>query len=195
MAELTASLPPYAAAAGWYAARLARACGRVGAQFAVAPRDLARCRIVGPGGEELLSVPVEGGARTLRRMPASPVRLSEHGAWRRRHRGALTAAYGRTPYFDHLAPRLEAVYSRPWEYLHELCGAIDATVCRTLRWPEASAEIAAMLSPGKPVPQRWRETSEAIRPDLSILDALFHLGPEAILGLAATLEHTLLSPK
>ena len=189
MAQVSASPLPYAAPAGWYAARLARACGRGGAVFPVASRALARCSIAaGRSGAEVLSVPVEGGARTLRRMPAEPVRLSEHGGWRRVHWGALTAAYGRAPYFEHLAPALEEIYGRPWEYLHEFCAAIDAVVCDAMRWQTSAAEIAALCPPGHPVPLRWTETAAAIRPELSIYDAVFHLGPEAILGLAASLD-------
>lgn len=72
----------------------------------VSGKLFARCAIA----TGVLTVPVEGGGSVLKRRGADPV-LSEHGKWRREHLGAWNAAYGRTPYYAHLMPEIEAVYA------------------------------------------------------------------------------------
>ena len=64
--------------------------------------------IDGPNGMQKLTVPLVGETDNMA-TPMREVRISEHGNWRRVHWGALYSAYGRTPYFDHIAPDLEAI--------------------------------------------------------------------------------------
>lgn len=64
--------------------------------------------IDGPNGMQKLTVPLVGETDNMA-TPLREVRISEHGNWRRLHWGALYSAYGRTPYFDHIAPDLEAI--------------------------------------------------------------------------------------
>ena len=67
-----------------------------------------RYAIEGPNGVQQLTVPLVGETHNMA-TPMREVRISEHGNWRRLHWGALYSAYGRTPYFDHIAPDLEAI--------------------------------------------------------------------------------------
>ena len=67
-----------------------------------------RYAIEGPNGVQQLTVPLVGETHNMV-TPMREVRISEHGNWRRLHWGALYSAYGRTPYFDHIAPDLEAI--------------------------------------------------------------------------------------
>ena len=67
-----------------------------------------RYAIEGPNGVQQLTVPLVGETHNMV-TPMREVRISEHGNWRRLHWGALYSAYGRTPYFDHIAPELEAI--------------------------------------------------------------------------------------
>lgn len=192
MGQLTV---PYAASARWYARLLAAECGRMQGAESASPegptgsrRELARCVVRTATGEPaVLSVPLVGGARPLRRADGPAPRVAEYGGWRRVHWGTLSAAYGRAPYFDYLAPLLEQIYSHSWEYLADLNGAIHDVALAALRFRESVAPIAEARCAGA-LPPRWRETAAQIDPDLSILDALFRLGPEAILGLAAALD-------
>lgn len=64
--------------------------------------------IDGPNGMQKLTVPLAGETDNMA-TPMREVRISEHGNWRRLHWGALYSAYGRTPYFDHIAPELEHI--------------------------------------------------------------------------------------
>ena len=82
------------------AARLASA------STGISGKQYARCAI----STGTLTVPVAGGAGTLKRRGADPV-LSEHGKWRREHLGAWSAAYGRCAYHTHLMPEIETVYT------------------------------------------------------------------------------------
>lgn len=81
--------------------------------------DTAECRlplrhshhryaIAGPNDVTRLTVPLVGETATFA-VPLSEVRVSEHARWRHQHWGALMAAYGKSPYFEHLAPALHAI--------------------------------------------------------------------------------------
>lgn len=96
---------PYLGSCGWYARWLSsQACQLQG-------HALTRLEL--PGGQ-LLSVPVAGGYRRLRRTLTLPqlraLTLSDHADWPRTHLGAIRAAYGRAPYFAHYFPALERIY-------------------------------------------------------------------------------------
>ena len=67
-----------------------------------------RYAIEGPNGVQQLTVPLVGETHNMA-TPMREVRISEHGNWRRLHWGAHYSAYGRTPYFDYIAPDLEAI--------------------------------------------------------------------------------------
>ena len=67
-----------------------------------------RYAIEGPNGVQQLTVPLVGETHNMA-TPMCNVRISEHGNWRRLHWGALYSAYGRTPYFEHIAPELESI--------------------------------------------------------------------------------------
>lgn len=157
--NINQSLPPvpYMASAEWYATyaeALYRGCDETEARRLAnticAPkgmRDFARTCVADAGGADtLLSVALSGGGRAARNASPASVTMSLHGRWPHVHAGALSAAYGRSPYFDHFYPSirtlLELVASAPEgsvqlsalsEALHEhvcdsldLHGAIDA---------------------------------------------------------------------
>lgn len=171
---------PFCASASWYAGKMR------GIAPEVTPRDVARTVIASPAGALTLSVPVEGGGHALRsrNVDLSRIMLSEHGKWRSEHLSAWRTAYGRTPYFVHLYPEIEAVYRESEERkmsLAEFCGEMDKVVWR---W----------ISPGKDLLERtltgqqrmltesqrryFEEIARRINGELSIFDALFRLGPD-----------------
>lgn len=114
-----------------------------------------------------LTLPVEGGAKGLRTAGADPV-LSEHGKWRREHLGALLALYGRTAWYIHLIPRVEALYDKS-------CGM------RLSQFAEGMLQIALSVTDTQEMlPSRLRgaaeEAGREMEGELSIFDALFRLG-------------------
>ena len=129
----------------------------------------------------VLTVPVAGGSSAVKRLSPRKLEVSEHGDWTRIHLGAIEAAYGREPYFQHLFPEIATVISGHPQQLVSLnvllmekmmdfigyAGAIEGI--RGLRnvSPERCAAIAARLE-------------SKIDPARSFLEPLFRLGPDAI---------------
>lgn len=165
---------PYCAPLAWY---MARAAGCAQATPVTHPN---RCLIAGP---LTLTVPVAGGSRAIKRLPWRELEVSDHGRWQHVHLGALDAAYGRTPYFIHYFPAVEAVISATPRRLADLCAAVDAAVAAALRIDRLAPELSTPAAL-----RRGRELLPLADPALSILDPLFRLGPEAIFLLAPTLS-------
>lgn len=183
--RLNISPVPYAPTALWVAARLQ------GRQITVKPRDLARCRIFSKDTPMVLSIPIEGGASTLKRISADLIRLSDHGQWRRQHARAITTVYHRFPFFDFVADSLLPVYDNEFQNLEEFNNAIVGVVSRCLHLEELSPEIEK-ISPDSEKLYIYKETakelSRQIYPGLSVLDALFRLGPDATFPLLFALD-------
>lgn len=161
----------------------------------------SRCLIAGPNGVQTLSIPVEHGRSNLIR----DMRISEHGAWRHLHRGALMASYGSSPYFeyywDDIAPFYERQYDflwdLNWELLHCLAGLMELEMSL-----EATTNFAPVnnepwdyryrISPKAKVPLKDIQHPSYYQPfaerhgfigGLSAFDLLFNLGPESLLLL------------
>lgn len=74
-------------------------------------KPLARSVIAGAHGQPplTLSVPVMGGASTVKRDHPEEWLVSGHGRWGKMHIGALAAAYSYTPYFSYCGDELESI--------------------------------------------------------------------------------------
>lgn len=143
----------------------------------VRPKEMARCRIA---GGQRLTVPVEGGARSLGRN--SDPEISQHGRWQEVHLGAWRAAYGRSPWFAHLFPEMEALYrNNTHATLSDFTDGLNAIA---MKWigDEALQDEARRFREAHP--ERFRAISEEMRknidPELSIFDALFRLGNDTL---------------
>ena len=172
-----------------------------------------RCRILGPNGVQSLTVPVELPAGT--KTPIREVRISDHGEWRHLHAQALRTAYGASPFFefyaDELMPFYERRYTYLWDFNAELLQTLLTQLQLDLDWsmttdflppqsPEATSECCDLrytLSPKQAAPlpgvqlrpyyQLHLERMGFVE-DLSILDLLFEMGPEALLILRDSLQ-------
>lgn len=157
----------------------------------VAGKEFARCAI----STGTLTVPVCGGAGVLKRRGADPV-LSEHGKWRREHLGAWNAAYGRTPFYIHLMPQIEAVYARSEGMtLEEFNTALlevaltwldPSILTHPAATPEASLAGSASEASGIPEARLAAVRAEAraqVDASLSIFDALFRLGRDGVFAI------------
>lgn len=188
---------PYMASAGWYRGYLqGRLAGAdeaesrclADAAAAMKRRDLARTVVAGAHGQPplQLSVPVEGGASSVKRIPPQQWRISDHGRWRETHLGALNAAYGQTPFYLHLEPSLTDAIKGAYagtpladlsEKLHRIVLGIlgdDAAIDALRRLRDTRREFAESLH---------TEFSAGLTYDLSVFDVIFRKGPSAIFGL------------
>lgn len=191
---------PYMASAEWYGLYMRQLFAGVGEREARAaatdslhmkPRDMARTMIAGvrDGSERQpsirLSIPIEGGASAVKRLPADCWHISDHGRWQAMHLGALEAAYASTPYFAHLFPQIAAtirdacpgVFSDVTLRLHE-------TVLEFLHLGETLASLRSLRHDNPELAAGLRRDNYAASDkDLSFLHVIFHKGPSAIFGL------------
>lgn len=126
------------------------------------------------------------------------IRLSDHGKWWDVHRVALESAYGRTPffefYFDRLLPMLTPGVVERYPRLRDLSDAWDGWIRSKLLLPspvdadsvrQDDAPAMCMEETGVELPSYWQVRADKLGfiPDLSVLDLIFNLGPEAVLYL------------
>jgi hypothetical protein len=90
-----------------------------------------RSYILGANGIELLSVPViqSVSGKQLTR----DVQIDYAQDWERRHRGAIQAAYGKAPYFEHVEPFIEQIFAKKSKFLVDLNFQLLNTIARFLQ--------------------------------------------------------------
>ncbi len=164
-----------------------------------------RCVIAGPSGPLSLTIPVEGSLSPRR--PTCDVRISDHGNWRHLHWNALVSAYDNSPFFEYYADDFRPFYERRYDFLVDfnddlrrtVCGllGLDVPVCPTESYIEApapdEADFRESIRPKRPyaddagfhpVPYYQVFASrQGFLSNLSIVDLLFNMGPEARLVL------------
>ena len=160
-----------------------------------------RCVIAAPNGPQALTIPVCHDAdKPLTR----DIRISDHGDWRRLHWNALQTAYGESPFFEYYADDLHPFFERRWAFLYDFNMEITQLMCQLLDiHPHVSYTTAytpspsttdyrTAIQPKQPAPdpdftpRRYYQVYEAkhgFMPNLSIVDLLLNMGPEAIFYL------------
>ncbi|MEL6391995.1 MAG: WbqC family protein [Bacteroidota bacterium] len=157
-----------------------------------------RCQIAGPNKVELLSIPLVKGKHQS--TPIRDVQISYTNDWVRLHKRSISAAYGRSPYFEHYAPMVFEVLDKRhhslWELNMELHKKIlnifitsylfDFTDKYTHQYPETVLDLRRKSAHTdihhSPYPQVF-EDRHGFLSDLSILDLLFCLGPSGSIHL------------
>lgn len=153
-----------------------------------------RATLCGADGRELqLTIPVTGGINAVKYGDPHSWHCADDKKWRHRHLGAINAAYGRTPFFQHIFPEIEAVITDTSENSVEvlnarLYGAMEEFMQLRRLMPqlatgnvETHRKVAAELFAAIPAPPQG----------VSALHYIFHLGPEAaICALAPLLNCT-----
>ncbi len=152
-----------------------------------------RCRIAGPNGVQTLTVPVEHSeSKQLTR----DVKISYRTRWQHQHLMALRSAYRHTPFYDYLADAIVEVYDREFTFLVDLNEAMHEAVVgmllherhlpplrRTTWWQGRDVNSAFVDSENIQPYYQIFATRQGFQPNLSIVDLLFNIGPEAILYL------------
>lgn len=146
------------------------------------------CRIATANGVQKLTVPVSLPSKVG--TPIRDVRISDHGNWRHQHWEALCSAYGMSPFFDYYADDIRPFFENRWEFLFDYNEAITSkmlhligldsipqhVLCEYRAKQKDSAAVAAESS----VYYQTFQMRHGFIPDLSILDLLFNMGPEAL---------------
>jgi len=168
-----------------------------------------RCRILGPNGVIILSIPVKRtrGIKNLVR----DIRVDYDINWNKVHWRGLVASYASSPYFEYLADEIHPIYERRHTFLIDLnrlliehtLGFIGLDI--PLRLSEAFEPIVseadprhfihpktdqAMADPGF-VPVNYHQVFSdrlGFQPNLSILDLIFNTGPETLSCLLRCLK-------
>lgn len=166
------SIPPYLASLLWVQ-------GKAGA---MKTREYTRTLIESNAPEGMvLTVPVAGGAAAVKRLKPSELEVSDHGDWTRIHLGAIEAAYGREPYFQHLFPEIAAIIT---DYPQQLARLNVLLMERMMDFIGYRANIAEIRRLRESNPERCaaiaRRLEAKVDPRYSFIEPLFRLGPDAI---------------
>ena len=156
-----------------------------------------RCEIGSSGGKQRLVVPIHKPHGNPTR--THEVLLSGHGDWRNKHWKALETAYSSSPFFLFYADSLQQLLFAPFSSLEELNLAILRQLLETLDLhPRITvshdylkdagdlADLRDAFKKARPWPEGFKPYPQVFSyktgflEDLSILDLLFNLGPEAV---------------
>ncbi len=164
-----------------------------------------RCVIAGPNGMQALTVPIE--KPTFGKSAMRDIRISDHGNWRHLHWNALQSSYERSPFFEYYADDFRPFYEKRIDFLLDFNEGLQHTVLDLLDLhpvlqttdsycdspSEDMIDLREVISPKSPWqddplyrPQPYYQVfahKHGFLPDLSIVDLLFNMGPEARLVL------------
>lgn len=145
-----------------------------------------RCEILTANGVQQLSIPVirKNGSKT----PIDEVEIATNLDWQKNHWKAIESAYSSSPYFDHYGIEVkELIYNKEVNLLK----FNDLIFNRVFLWLGIETKInysteyqniEGMIDyrsnfPEIPLPDYIQVFGNSFEPNLSILDAIFCLGP------------------
>jgi hypothetical protein len=156
-----------------------------------------RCYILSAHGPQLLTVPVYLGS--LHKTNIKDIRIDYSKRWQQVHLGAMTASYNSSPFFEFYFDTFEKIISTGHEFLLELNMAAAEAVLQILKI-KTIINYTESFEPaeGKPLDFRYSispkketyyiskrylqvfDTGKGFVPNLSIVDLIFNMGPEAV---------------
>ena len=171
-----------------------------------------RCVIATANGLQALTVPVDHSPLTIDHVQCKDLRISEHNQWRRVHWNALQSAYSESPFFEYYADDIRPFFERKYEFLIDFNEAIRQKMCELLDIETSVSYSSGFRVQGSGFRVHgsgFRDFREVIhakhpqddpdfqprsywqvfqhrygfQPNLSILDLLFCMGPEAVFYL------------
>lgn len=155
------------------------------ANIGMGNKEFNRIILPDQNGEELiLSLPIQGGAKTLKSSTnLKDLLLSDHGDWRRNHLKTFEACLGKKPLFRHFSSGIDAIYSnRELNTLEDFNSAIFRQLSAFIL-ENISLEEFRQYSSSEIIKKRGKEVLEQINPRISAIHAFSSLGKEAIPGL------------
>ena len=171
-----------------------------------------RCVIATANGLQALTVPVDHSPLTIDHVQCKDLRISDHNQWRRVHWNALQSAYSESPFFEYYADDIRPFFEQKYEFLIDFNEAIRQKMCELLDIETSVSYSSGFMVQGsgfKVHGSGFRDFREVIhakhpqddpefqprsywqvfqhrygfQPNLSILDLLFCMGPEAVFYL------------
>ena len=167
-----------------------------------------RCIIASATGCQTLSIPIVKPDSL--KCPTKDIRIAEHGNWRHLHWNAIVSAYNSTPFFEYYQDDFRPFYEKPAGFLFDFNEKLRELICSLLDIsPVVSYSTEYDFSPQPEV----LDLREAIHPkkksvisffrpyyqvfeakygflaNLSIIDLLFNMGPEAAVWLGGNYEN------
>jgi hypothetical protein len=164
-----------------------------------------RFEIATANGRMSLTVPVEKTGNLKANI--RDIRLSDHGDWQRMHWYSIESAYNSSPFFEYYADDIRPFFEKKDKWLFDFNEEIRLKLCelleidpqcqltetyiddysdimdlRQILQPKATLDARITEKIIKPYYQVF-ERKFGFIPNLSILDLLFNMGPEAILYL------------
>lgn len=132
---------------------------------------LNRCRIMAANGILTLTVPcIHPPTGT----PVRDVRIDNHEAWQHQHWISIRSAYKTSPFFDYLIDDIEPFYTRRYDFLIDINEDLRLWTLKAL-----NVTTGVPVNSGfKPYYQVFA-ARHGFATDLSILDLICNLGPEA----------------
>jgi hypothetical protein len=156
-----------------------------------------RCYILSAHGPQLLSVPVYLGS--LHKTPVKDIRIDYSKRWQQVHLRAMTASYNSSPYFEFYFENIEKIISKNHDFLLDLNMELTESVLKVLKIKKTISYTTNFESVGdmendfryKITPKEDSHFAvkeyfqvfnkgEGFVPDLSILDLVFNMGPDAV---------------
>ena len=171
-----------------------------------------RCVIATANGLQALTVPVDHSPLTIDHVQCKDLRISDHNQWRRVHWNALQSAYSESPFFEYYADDIRPFFEQKYEFLIDFNEAIRQKMCELLDIDTSVSYSSGFMVQGSGFRDQgsgfmdFREVIHAkhpqddpefqprsywqvfqhrygFQPNLSILDLLFCMGPEAVFYL------------
>lgn len=155
-----------------------------------------RCLIAGAAGKQVLSVPVIKTHGNHTRM--KDLLISYQQKWQRVHWGAITAAYSASPFFIHYSDAFRPFFEKKIKYLVDLnlglinnllgCLKLNTGYNITIAYdaePKDMLDLRTLMSPKKeslhdfPPYKQVFDQDRGFKPNMSIIDLLFNMGPES----------------
>lgn len=146
-----------------------------------------RCCIDSPNGRLTLSIPIDkSNFSSLGKCHMRDVIISNQLDWRHQHWYAFESSYYNSPFFEYLQDDFRPIYQRQWKYLADLNQQLITTCLSLLELDCTVSRTTVYQGNTMPTtPENTREYYQVFKEkhgfidNLSIIDLLFNLGPEA----------------
>lgn len=156
-----------------------------------------RALIAGANGVLPLIIPVKKAKAII---PIHEVLIDQRSNWQRQHWQSIQSAYGKSPFFENYADKLEPLYRKDFKFLFDADWAFLEAILEMLKLPpERIAIRSELIELNETVfykdeihPKNKKEDAQfnpyhyiqvfperfGFLPNLSIIDLLFNMGPE-----------------